>query len=155
MPATSAAPAAAAATANGATASATAAPVELPEPPAWPAFVAAMQLSGMALQLAAQTALKSASGSEIALSVPEASRHLTEKPYADMLRTALEQALRRRVRLRFEIGAVAEASLAIQEKRERDAAQVKTEAAFRDDPFVQDLLSRFEARIKPNSIKPV
>jgi DNA polymerase-3 subunit gamma/tau len=156
----SAAPAAPAATAPASAAPAAATPgaatsFELPEPAGWPAFVAAMKLSGMALQLAAQTALKSVSGSEVVLSVPEASRHLTDRPYADMLRAALEQALRRRVRLRFEIGTVAEASLAIQEKRERDAAQAKTDAAFREDPFVQDLLSRFEARIKPNSIKPV
>jgi len=36
----------------------------------WPAFVAAMKLSGIALQLAAQSALKASSGSEIVLAVP-------------------------------------------------------------------------------------
>jgi hypothetical protein len=41
------------------------------------------------------------------------------------------------------------------ERRERAEAQSKTEAAFRDDPFVQDVLSRFDGRIKPDSIKPV
>jgi len=59
------------------------------------------------------------------------------------------------VRLRFEIGGASATTLAAQEKRERDAAQAKTEAAFREDPFVQDVLSRFDARIKPNSIKRV
>ena len=44
--------------------------------------------------------------------------------------------------------------LAAQEKRERAEVKAKTEAAFRDDPFVQDLLSRFDATIKTDSIKP-
>jgi DNA polymerase-3 subunit gamma/tau len=127
----------------------------VPEPAAWPAFVAGMKLSGMALQLAAQTELKVFSGNELVLAVPEAARHLTDKAYADKLRAAIEQALGRRVRMRFEIGGAAAATLAAQEKRDRDSAQAKTEAAFRDDPFVQDLLSRFDARIKPNSVKPV
>jgi DNA polymerase-3 subunit gamma/tau len=128
---------------------------QAPEPAAWPAFVAGMKLSGMALQLAAQTELKAVVGNEFVLAVPEASRHLTDRAYADKLKMAIEQFLGRRVRLRFEFGGAAATTLAAQEKRERDAAQAKTEAAFRDDPFVQDVLSRFDARIKPNSIKPV
>ena len=109
----------------------------------------------MALQLGAQTELKTVSGNEWVLAVPEAARHLADKPYTDTMRLAIERALGRRVRLRFEIGGGAATSLAAQEKRERAATQAKTEAAFRDDPFVQDLLSRFEARIKPDSIKPI
>ena len=121
----------------------------------WPAFVAGMELSGIALQLAAQTELKAFAGNELVLAVPEASRHLTEKAYADKLKAALDEAFGRRMRLRFEVGGAATASLAVVEKRERAEAQSKTEAAFRDDPFVQDLLARFDARIKPDSIKPV
>jgi DNA polymerase-3 subunit gamma/tau len=127
----------------------------LPAPAEWPAFVAGMNLSGIALQLAAQTELKTIAGTELVLTVPEAARHLTDKPYADKLKAALEQTLGRRVRLRFEVGQVTDTTLAAQEKREREAARAGTEAAFRDDPFVQDVLSRFDARIKPNSIKPV
>jgi DNA polymerase-3 subunit gamma/tau len=121
----------------------------------WPAFVARMKLSGIALQLAAQTELKAIVGNELVLAVPEASRHLTDKAYADKLKAALDEAFGRRVRLRFDVGGAATASLAVVEKRERDEAQSKTEAAFRDDPFVQDVLARFGARIKPDSIKPV
>jgi DNA polymerase III subunit gamma/tau len=137
----------------------TAAPIPgemaLPAPAEWPAFVAGMNLSGIALQLAAQTELKTIAGTELVLTVPEAARHLTDKPYADKLKAAIEQTLGRRVRLRFEVGQVTDTTLAAQEKREREAARASTEAAFRDDPFVQDVLSRFDARIKPNSIKPV
>jgi DNA polymerase-3 subunit gamma/tau len=88
------------------------------------------------------------------LAVQEAARHLTDKPYADKLKAALELALGRRVRLRFDVEEIADTTLAAQQKREREAARAGTEAAFRDDPFVQDVLARFDARIKPDSIKP-
>ena len=114
-----------------------------------------MKLSGIALQLAGQTELKAFDGNALTLAVPEAARHLTEKAYADKLKAALEQTLGRRVRLSFEVGAAGTETLSAQEKRERLARQARTEAAFRDDPFVQDVLSRFDARIKPDSIKPL
>jgi DNA polymerase-3 subunit gamma/tau len=125
-----------------------------PEIADWPAFVANMKLSGIALQLAAQTELKGVAGNEIVLAVAEASRHLTDKAYADKLKAALETALGRRIRLRFEIVGDASASLAAQEKRARADAHAKAETAFNDDPFVQDLLARFDAKVKPDSIKP-
>ena len=133
----------------------TATPAAIADIADWPAFIADMKLSGIALQLAAQTELKSIAGNELVLAVPEASRHLTDKAYADKLKAALDEALGRRVRLRFDVGGTATASLAVLEKRERAESQSKTEAAFRDDPFVQDLLARFDAKIKPDSIKPV
>jgi DNA polymerase-3 subunit gamma/tau len=126
-----------------------------PEISDWPAFVASMKLSGIALQLAGQTELRALNGNEFTLAVPEAARHLTDKAYADKLKAALEQTLGKRVRLVFEFVAESGDTLSAQEKRERAARQAKTEAAFRDDPFVQDVLSRFDARIKPDSIKPV
>jgi DNA polymerase-3 subunit gamma/tau len=126
----------------------------MPAPADWPGFIAGMRLSGIALQLAAQTELKATAGNELVLGVPEAARHLTDKAYADKLKAALEQKLGRRVRLRFEVGDVTDTTLAAQEKRERETARASTEAAFRDDPFVQDILSRFDARVRPDSIKP-
>jgi DNA polymerase-3 subunit gamma/tau len=128
-----------------------AAPLQIAD---WPAFVAGLKLSGIALQLAAQTELKAIAGNEIVLAVPEAARHLIDKAYTDKLKAALDEALGRRVRLRFDVDAVAGATLAAQEKRERAEVKAKTEAAFRDDPFVQDVLSRFDATIKTESIKP-
>ena len=121
----------------------------------WPAFVASMKLSGIALQLAGQTELKAIAGNEFTFAVPEAARHLADKPYADKLKAALEQTFGRRVRLRFEFVATSTQTLSAQEKRERTAQQANTEAAFRDDPFVKDVLSRFDGRIKSDSIKPL
>ncbi|HKW80033.1 MAG TPA: DNA polymerase III subunit gamma/tau [Casimicrobiaceae bacterium] len=128
----------------------------LPDVADWPTFVAGLKLSGITLQLAAQTALKGVAGNELVLAVPEAARHLTDKAYADRLKSALESALGRRVRVRFDVGGddAAVATLAAQDRRERAEARARTEAAFRDDPFVQDVLARFDGTIKSESIKP-
>ncbi len=126
----------------------------VPEVADWPALVASLKLTGIAAQLAAQTELKVQTGNEFVLGVPESARHLTDKSYTDKLKSALEEKFARKVRLNFEIGGATTATLAAQEKRERAAVQAKTEAAFRDDPFVQDVLARFDAKVRPDSIKP-
>jgi DNA polymerase-3 subunit gamma/tau len=130
--------------------------VALPEDPAaWPAFIAGLKLSGMAAQLAAQTELKAITGNALTLALPVAHKHLADRMYADKLKNALEQATGRKLLLAFEVGAPAEGSLAANEKRERAEARAKGEAAFRDEPFVRDLIARFDGQVKPDSIVPI
>ena len=119
--------------------------VALPEEPAaWSAFVASLKLTGMAAQLAAQT-----------LALPVAHKHLADKVFADKLKAALELATGRRLLLAFEVGATTESSLAATEKRERADAKAKGEAAFRDEPFVRDLLATFDGQVKTETITPL
>jgi len=130
--------------------------VALPaEPAAWPEFVAALKLTGMAAQLAAQTELKAINNNALTLALPVAHKHLADKVFADKLKSALEQATGRRLLLAFEVGAATESSLAATEKRERAEARAKGEAAFRDEPFVRDLLATFDGQVKPDSITPL
>ncbi len=136
--------------------SATVKPSELPQNPAdWPMFVAGLRLAPMAAQLAAQTELKSIQGNVLTLALPAAYKHLADKAYADKLKAALEQASGRKWMLAFEVGSPAEASLAAQKNRDQAEQKAKAEAAFRNEPFVQDALARFDAKIRPDSIKPV
>jgi len=128
----------------------------LPADPAdWPAYVAGLKLSGIVGQLAAQTELVRCTGRELVLRLPEAQRHLTDKAYADKLRAALDDATGVKLRLTFELASGAEASLAAQARRERAEQKAKTEAQFRDEPFVREVVARFDAKIKPDSIKRV
>jgi DNA polymerase-3 subunit gamma/tau len=128
----------------------------LPTDPAdWPAFVASLKLGGVAGQLAAQTELVRCSGRDLVLAVPETQRHLTDKAYADKLKAALDEATGIKVRLAFEVSSTADASLAAQARRERAEQKARTEAQFRDEPFVRDVVARFDAKINPDSIKPV
>ncbi|MCC7325833.1 MAG: DNA polymerase III subunit gamma/tau [Burkholderiales bacterium] len=121
----------------------------------WPAFVAGLSLTGMAAQLAAQTELKAVSGNVLTLALPVAHKHLADRAYADRLKHALEQATGRRLLLAFEVGAPAATSLAATAKRERAEAQAKGEAAFREEPFVRELIARFDGIVKSDSIAPL
>src|SRR4029079_10841369 len=121
----------------------------------WAAFIASLELTGIAGQLAAQTELIRIEGREITLGLPETQRHLTDKTYVEKLRMALEEATGAKLRFAFELRGNVDVSLAAQDKRERAEQKAQAEAAFRDEPFVRDVLTRFDARIKPDSIKPV
>ncbi len=128
----------------------------LPEAAAdWPAFVAKLRLVGMAAQLAAQSELKSTRGNALSLAIPASHKHLADKAYADKLKGALEAATGRKLLLAFEIGDSGEGSLAAAERRERAQARAEGEAAFRNEPFVRELVARFDATVKPETIEPM
>ena len=129
--------------------------VALPENAAdWPAFVAGLKLTGMAAQLAAQSELKSVRGNALTLAIPVPHRHLADKAYADKLKAALDAATGRKLLLAFEIGEASDSSLAAMERRQRAQAQAEGEAAFRDEPFVRELVERFQATVRPETIAP-
>jgi len=145
--------------------SAAAAPTP-PEPPretvplpidaaTWPAFVAELKLTGMGAQLAAQSELKTIKGNVITLALPVAHKHLADRMVADKFKAALERATGSKLLLAFEVGAAVEQSLAATEKRERTEAREKGEAAFRDEPFVRELLARFDGQVKADTITPL
>jgi DNA polymerase-3 subunit gamma/tau len=130
--------------------------VALPDDPsAWPGFIASLKLTGMAAQLAAQSELKAVNGNALTLALPVAHKHLADKVYADKLKAALESATGRRLLLAFEVGAATDSSLAATERRERAEARAKGEAAFRDEPFVRDLLATFDGQVKTDTITPL
>ncbi|MBS0321931.1 MAG: DNA polymerase III subunit gamma/tau [Proteobacteria bacterium] len=121
----------------------------------WPSFVAGLPLTGMAAQLATQSEWRSLAGATLTLAVPVAHRHLADKAYADKLKAVLERATGRKLILAFEVGEATSGSLAARQQRERDDARAEDEARFRDQPFVRDTLARFDAKIRPDSIKRV
>ncbi len=125
------------------------------DPQAWPSFVASLELTGVAAQLAAQTELKGVAGHVLTLALPTSHKHLADRSYADKFKAGLEAVTGRKLLLAFEVGTAAEASLAARDRRERAERKLHDEAQFRDEPFVRDVLERFDAKIRPDSIKPV
>ena len=123
-------------------------------PGGWPAFVASLGLTGMARELAAQTEMRKVEGAVLTLALPAAHQHLTGKTYADRLRAVLEQATGRKLLLAFEVGEATDGSLASRTAREREDTRARTEATFRDEPFVRDVVSRFDATVRTDTIKP-
>ena len=133
-----------------------AARLALPDDPAqWPALVAALGLTGMAAQLAAQTTWVSLEGNALTLSLPVSHKHLADKSYADKLKAALDAATGRKLLLAFAVGEAGDGSLAAKERKARDEAHAQGEQAFRDEPFVRDLISRFDGRVKTETIQPL
>jgi DNA polymerase-3 subunit gamma/tau len=122
---------------------------------AWPAFVATLRLTGMAAQLAAQSELKSVRGNALSLAIPASHKHLADKAYSDKLKAALDAATGRKVLLAFEIGESSDGSLAALERRERAQAKAEGDAAFRNEPFVRELVERFNATVRPDSVTPL
>lgn len=121
---------------------------------AWPGFVAGLALGGLAAQLAANSELRSIAGNVINLALPATHKHLADRAYSDKLKLALEQATGRKLLLAFEVGEITDSTLAAREKRERAEARAKTEAAFLAEPFVRELVERFDGKVKTDSIKP-
>jgi DNA polymerase-3 subunit gamma/tau len=108
----------------------------------------------MAAQIAAQSELRSVRGNAVSLAIPASQKHLADRAYSDRLKAALDAATGRKLLLAFEIGG-GEGSLAAQEQRERAQARSENEAAFRNEPFVRDLVARFDATVRSETIEPV
>ncbi len=119
----------------------------------WPALVATLPLTGMALQLASQSAWRGLDGNTLTLALPASHKHLADKAYADKLGAVLERACGRRVMLAFEVGESTAGSLASQREREREEDKARTEAQFREEPFVREAMTRFGATVRPDTIK--
>ena len=93
-------------------------------------------------------------GNVLTLAIPVSHKHLADKAYADKLKAALDAATGRKLLLAFEIGEASDSSLAAVERRQRAQAQAEGEAAFRNEPFVRELVERFQATVRPETIAP-
>ena len=109
----------------------------------WPKLANALNLGGVAKQLAQASELKRFDGDSFELCVPPAAKHLAERSYQDKLRGALQEYLGRPVRLTVQLGNTA-----------GNTARDRAAAAIGQDSFVRDLIENFDATIVESSIKP-
>ncbi|HEU5282572.1 MAG TPA: DNA polymerase III subunit gamma/tau [Burkholderiales bacterium] len=123
--------------------------------PDWRELVARLKLGGMARMLAQHSEIARLEGDRLELRVPEAHKHLLDKPYRDKLQAALEEHLGRRLKVDFALGQAAGMTPAEQEDRERQARLQQAVQAIDGDPFVRDLVENFDARVVDESIRPV
>jgi DNA polymerase-3 subunit gamma/tau len=126
-----------------------------PQPAAWRRLVGSLKLGGMACMLAEHSELASWDGERLQLAVPEAHRHLLEKPYRERLQAALEGHYQRKLRLEFTLGAMNGNTPAEQQDQERQARQRRAIEAIEGDPFVRELVEGFDARVADDSIRPL
>jgi DNA polymerase-3 subunit gamma/tau len=131
-------------------------PTSADRPPTdWRRLVAGLNLRGMARMLAQHSELTCHEEHRLALTVPEAHRHLLEKPYQDKLRAALEEHYGRKLRLEFVLGASTGNTPAERNDQERQVRQQRAIEAIEGDPFVRELVENFDARVADESIRPI
>jgi DNA polymerase-3 subunit gamma/tau len=121
----------------------------------WLNLVNQLKVSGMAKMLAQNCELKNFSEAGFELCVPETHRHLTDKPYHDKLKLALSEHFGRTINVTLNVGNVTGMTPAAIESREKQEKQSKATAALEQDPFVQDLVKNFDAKLIETSIKPI
>jgi DNA polymerase-3 subunit gamma/tau len=121
----------------------------------WHNLINQLKLGGMARMLAQHSELVARDANRIELRVPEAHRHLLEKPYRDKLQGAVEEHFKRRVRLEFTLGEPTGNTPAERADHERQARQREAIAAIERDPFVRELVENFDARVIDESVHPL
>jgi DNA polymerase III subunit gamma/tau len=109
----------------------------------WPELARTLNLGGIVKQLAQQSAMVSFADGLLELRIAPNFRHLTEKPYQEKLRAALEEHLGSPVRLNIDVGDTAGGS-----------AQDRAKAAISQDDFVRGMVEQFDATIVDSSVKP-
>lgn len=122
---------------------------------AWLAVVSQLKLSGMTRMLAQYSEAKSFSESRIELYVAEMHKHLLEKSYQDRLKFQLENHFGKPVEVIFSQGSITGVTSAALQDRDKLARQSKAVEAIESDPYVQELIEQFDARLNVSSIKPI
>ncbi len=113
----------------------------------WAALVTSLKLGGQARMLAVHSELESCDGDCLQLRVPIAHKHLADKSYQDKLREAISAHFGRPMRLQVSL-AEGEANTPVRQQNEaRAARQSEAEAVIAADPFVQDVMQQFDARV--------
>jgi DNA polymerase-3 subunit gamma/tau len=121
----------------------------------WPALVERLKLGGMAKMLAQHCEVKRHDAQGFALCVPEAHKHLADKPYIDKLKAALAEHFGQPVRVEVSLGALTGMTPAAIQNAEKSRRQAEAVAAIEQDPFVRELVESADARIIESSIKPI
>ncbi|UOD49932.1 DNA polymerase III subunit gamma/tau [Orrella daihaiensis] len=118
----------------------------------WPHFAVGLPLTGMAQQLATQSACAGASDDALSLVVP--TQALTQGAHVKRLSEVLAQTLGRPIQIKLMVGELGEGassqSIADAQARER---QLEAEEIVRDDPFVNALIEGFGAHVVPGSVR--
>ena len=120
----------------------------------WPAFVASLNLTGMAGIVARNSELASFANNRLELVVPEAHRVYADRPYTEKLQAELARAIGPGLRLVVRVGETAGTSVAALRSREDDQRRESAASAIEADPFVRELVRDFGAEVVASSIKP-
>jgi DNA polymerase-3 subunit gamma/tau len=120
----------------------------------WSETVAALPVTGLLRELAANTFLETRDGDRLELVVAEAHARLLNKERETELRKALEKYFGGALRVTIRVGHTPGETPAQEKQRKSDERQQAAEQAIENDPNVQALIEQFNARVNPASIRP-
>ena len=121
----------------------------------WHAFVAGLQIRGMAAQLANNSVFLSWDGKTLALRVDPSCSSMVESLARQRLQEAIEAQLGQAVALALEVAGGETETPAQRRAREQQARQQATEADIANDPLVLAMQDTFDAEIVPDSIRRI
>lgn len=131
------------------------APALNPRSTDWGALIERADLRGPVGQLARHATLVGIEESLVRLALKPVHEHLAVGPMVAQLEQRLGAALGRSVKVKFERDSSGAESPAEQRVRADRARQQEAEQAVRADPIVQSLVETFDARVIPDSVRPV
>jgi DNA polymerase-3 subunit gamma/tau len=130
-------------------------PLHIPD---WTQLVERSSLGGPVGQLALHAVLCGTEGNVLRLGLRSIHEHLASIPMIDLLERRLGESLGRQIRVRIErIDDAANVPESPADRRARNAAERQQEAqdGLHSDPVVQSLIDTFDARILPDSVRPL
>jgi len=130
-------------------------PVMTLDAAAWHQFLPRLGLRGMALQLAENCELVEQDGARISLRCPPSHASLRSAMTEESVRKALASRLGVDVRLLFVEGAPAQATPAQVRQQHEEARQEGALESMRNDPIVNRLEERFDARLLEDTVRPL
>ena len=123
----------------------------------WRGIIRALELGGLVRELAQHCEWVDCAEDELQLRLSTAHRHLLDmnRGAVDRLQDQLAAATGRTIRVRIVIGDIAGETPAQRDEIERRARHAEAVAALEADPFVRELIERFDATLVENTVKPL
>ncbi len=127
------------------------------ELPDWHGLIRAMGLGGMVRELAQHCELAAVEGDEFKLRLGSTHRHLlsVNRAAGDKIRSELGRHLGREMRLSIEVGEIAGETPAQRDQQVRAEQHAAAVASLERDPFVRELIERFDATLLESSVRPL
>jgi DNA polymerase-3 subunit gamma/tau len=119
----------------------------------WERDFRSLGIVGMPGNLASNAAM-TRNGDEIVLTIDEGHARLLNARHEEKILEALRNRFGATITLRVDRGDAGGETPAAWEERQRQARQKAAEDSIRNDPAVQSIVERFEARVVENSIRP-
>ncbi|MBW7931021.1 MAG: DNA polymerase III subunit gamma/tau [Gammaproteobacteria bacterium] len=121
----------------------------------WPAFVAAVQVEGVARQLLMHTSFIERTAGTLRLGIDATNARLLTGQIEERLSTAIQKALGAALKVRYEAQEAAVDTPAARSGQTPEAILQRARQAIESDPNVRALSDEFGAKLVPSSIQPV